>query len=70
MILPARHWCSVHPPHSLEMGLKAGTSFHLRLLGIEEGTVNPECEGLISFSSTGTELDSNGSRRKDLFLDL
>lgn len=24
-----------------------------------------ECEGLISFSSTGTELDPNGSRRKE-----
>ena len=32
---------------------------------MEEGSV---IEGLISFSSIGTELNPSGSRRKDLFL--
>lgn len=36
---------------------------------MEEGSViTPECEGLMSFSSIGTELNPSGSRRKDLFL--
>lgn len=34
-----RHWCSIFPPCSLEMGLKAGASFLVRFLGIEEGIV-------------------------------
>lgn len=37
-------------------GLKAGASFLGRFLGIE-GSVSPEHKMLMSFSSTGTELD-------------
>lgn len=45
----------------------------LSLLGFwdwKRAVLTPEREGLISFSSAGIELDPNGSRRKDLFLDL
>lgn len=55
-LLPPRLWHCILPPHSLEMELKAGASFLGRLLGIE-GSVSPEHKVLMSFSSTGIELD-------------
>lgn len=49
-------WCSILPLQSRKWDWRL-VPFFVRLLGREEGSVIPEHERPMSFSSTGTELD-------------